>query len=95
MWPWIIRIVYSVCLTAPGIPYQVMVIAENDIGNGPAVTQEFFIKQLSKYYQCEITIWPICMHVIDTFSFKILTLATATMRRLVDLPASSRHLWCM
>jgi len=34
--------------TAPGIPHQVLVMAENDIGSGPPGIQEFFAKQLSK-----------------------------------------------
>ena len=34
--------------TAPGVQHQVLVIAENNIGSGPAVIQEFYTKQLSK-----------------------------------------------
>ena len=34
--------------TAPGILHQVLVVAENNIGSGPAVIQEFYTEQLSK-----------------------------------------------
>lgn len=42
------HIAIATVFTAPGILHQVLVMAENDIGSGPAVIQEFFATQLSK-----------------------------------------------
>ena len=35
---------------APGVLHQVLVTAENEVGSGPAVIQEFYAKQSSKRF---------------------------------------------